>query len=302
MQRVFRSAALLAVMAWPALYAAPALAQRPPGANPPPHANTPAAAAGSIDITYVTPGDPRLRAVAERVKQRKVLEQLQLFLSPLQLPKRLAVRFDQCGGSLVKPYQPGGPVTLCYEYVEQIETYAPFEANIIVGPGLSTRENQGYLRRDDLLVGPVVMVALHEVALAAFDLLQIPVWGNLDESADRVAGFIMTRFGRDVAWKTLMSVAWYISQTSITGIGIDFSYVRTSGAHSFYNYLCMAYGSDPQAFAFLTRNLDIPGNRKDWCAYDFQQVRYAFDTTILPHVNQDQLRKVQAIQWLAPAR
>jgi hypothetical protein len=112
----------------------------------------------------------------------------------------------------------------------------------------------------------------------------------------------MTQFGKDVAWKTLMSVAWYISQTSMTGIGLDFSYVRSSNAHSFYNYLCMAYGSDPRSFAFLARNLDIPGHRSEWCAFDFQQVRNAFDQTILPHVNQAQLKKVQEMTWLAPAR
>jgi hypothetical protein len=297
MKRLLSSAACLAAIAWMPLQATPALAQGLPRGSMPA-----VAAVGQIDVSYATPTDPKLKPVADRVKQRKVLEQLQLFLSPLQLPRRLAVRFDQCGGALIKPYQPGGPVTLCYEYVAQIEAYAPFEANIIVGPGLSTGENRGFLRRDELLVGPVVMVALHQVALAVFDILQVPVWGNLDESADRVAGFIMSQFGKDVAWKTLMSVAWYISQTSITGIGIDFSYVRSSDAHSFYNYLCMAYGSDPNAFAFLTRNLDIPGNRKDWCSYDFSQVRYAFDQTILPHVNQDQLKKIQAMQWLPAAQ
>ena len=207
------------------------------------------------------------------------------------------MNFDQCSATR-KPYQPGGPVTLCYEYIAQIEEYAPPEAAIIVGTGLTTHENQGYLRRDDLIVGPVVMVALHEVALAIFDLLEVPVWGNLDKSADRVAGFIMTQFGKDVAWKTLMSTAWYISQTSITGIGIDFSYVRGTNARRFYNFLCMAYGSDAQTFAFLTRNLDIPGNRSDWCAYDYQQVKIAFEQTILPHVDLDQMKKVQAISWL----
>jgi hypothetical protein len=287
MKPFIRSAAALLAVTWPAVHALPAMAQVPPGMAP----------AGQIDISYVVPANAQLQPIYDRLKQRMVLEQLQLFLSPLRLPQHLAVKFDQCGATR-KSYEPGGPVTLCYEYIAQIEEYAPSEAAIIVGSGLATHENQGYLRRDDLIVGPVVMVALHEVALAAFDLLQVPVWGNLDESADRVAGFIMTQFGKDVAWKTLMSTAWYISQTSITGIGVDFSYVRGTDAHRFYNFLGMAYGNDPQSFAFLTRNLDIPGNRSDWCSYDYQQVKIAFEQTILPHVDLDQMKKVQAISWL----
>ena len=260
----------------------------------------PAAAQEQIDVNYVAPGNAELKPVYDRLKQRKMLEQLQLFLSPLKLPTRLLIKTQECGNAFTVPYQPGGPVTICYEYIARIERSAPAEANILLGPGLSTRENQGYLRRDDLLVGPVVMLALHEVALAVFDLLELPVWGALDESADRVAGFIMTQFGKDVAWKTLMGASWYLGQTTIVG-GADFAYVRNSEAHRFYNYLCMAYGSDRQAFGFLARNLDIPSNRADWCGFDYQQVRYAFEQTILPHVDEALLKKVQAIKWLAPA-
>jgi hypothetical protein len=268
--------------------------------------STPAAAQNSqvdqVDIAYVEPSNDDLKPIYDRLKKRHVLEQLKIFLSPLELPRRLLVKADQCGDAITLPYQRGGPVTICYEYVRRIEQYAPSEPNILVGPGALTGENKGMLRKDDLLVGPVVMLVLHEVALAMFDLLDVPVWGNEDEAANRLAGFMMTQFSQEVAWKTLMGAAWYVSQTAITGVGIDFYYVRSSDAHRFYNILCMAYASDPKTFAFLAKNFDIPSNRIEWCARDFEQVQYAFDETILPHLDQILLKKVQAMPWLPPAK
>jgi hypothetical protein len=90
------------------------------------------------------------------------------------------------------------------------------------------------------------MVALQKAALALFDILDVPVWGNADEAANRLAGYLMTQFGDQIAWKTLMGSAWYLAQTTMTGAGADFYYVRDPEARRFYGILCMAYASDPE--------------------------------------------------------
>lgn len=272
------------------MQAAPAVAQVPSDLQNP-----------QIEIVYAVPSDAKFKPIYDRLKQRQVLEQLALFLSPLRLPSKLTLKADQCG-ALTVAYKTASPVTICYEYIARIEEVAPGDANVIVGPGLSTKENRGFLRRDDLLVGPVVMVALHEVALAVFDILQVPVWGMKEDAADRIAGFMMAQFGKDVAWKTLLGTGWYLSQSGITGLGVDFYYVRTLDGRRFYNYLCMAYASDHQTFAFLVRNADLPENRAAWCDHDYEQVRLAFQQTILPYVDQDVLKKVQALKWLEAAK
>jgi hypothetical protein len=251
-----------------------------------------------IEIDYVEPANPEFKPIRERLQQRQVLEQLQIFLSPLQLPRKLAVKTDQCGANTL-PYRSGGPVTICYEYIADIERVTPKQPYVIVGAG--------YLSRDQLIVGPVVMVVFHEVALALFDSLEVPMWGMEEDAADRLAGFIMTQFGWDVAWKTLMGSAWYLAQTGISGGGLDFSMTRNIGGRRFYNYLCMAYGSAEAGiygregrarFEFLAKRLNIPSNRRDWCINDYIAVRQAFTETILPHVDQELLKKVRAMRWL----
>ena len=50
----------------------------------------------AIEIEYVEPAKAYLRPVYERLKDRKVLEQLKEFLSPLRLPVTLHIRTLQC--------------------------------------------------------------------------------------------------------------------------------------------------------------------------------------------------------------
>src|SRR5262249_51397999 len=77
-----------------------------------------------IEIAYQQPTDPNLVPIYERLKNRRVLETLQQFLAPLKLDRKLTIKIDQCGATSI-PYKPQGPITICYEYIQQIERMAP---------------------------------------------------------------------------------------------------------------------------------------------------------------------------------
>jgi hypothetical protein len=253
-----------------------------------------------IDIEYVEPRDAAFKPIQERLKRRLVLEELRAFLAPLKLPGKLVIKTDECGG-LTSPYRAGGPAVICYEYVARIEAFAPAYAAVPIGVDWEKRQYQGILLQDELLVGPFVMLALHEVTLAAFDLLQVPIWGNVEDAADRVAGFLMTQFGKEVTWVTLMSSAWYLSQSGMGGGPSDFTYARNVDARRFYNYVCMAFASDPKAYQFMVNNKTVSNYRAGWCVEDYEQVRSAFNQILLPYIDPELLKRVRATQWI-PSR
>src|SRR4029077_8927992 len=103
---------------------------------------------------YKAPTDKKLEPIYQRLKGREVLERLQAFLSPLRLPQPLNVVTAECGGLVELPYQPDGPVTICYEYIGLIEQAAP--------AGLGT-VGQAVVTRDIALVGPFVQFSLRSV-------------------------------------------------------------------------------------------------------------------------------------------
>jgi Putative metallopeptidase len=246
-----------------------------------------------IEINYVTPKDPRYLPIYDKLKRRKVLEALQAFLAPLRLPRKLQVKTDQCGAPGVH-YKPGGAATICYEYVELLEGSAP-DVRLQIGGQIFSKE--------DALVGSFVHVALHEVARATFDILQIPVWGREEHAADRVAGFLMMQFGEKVAYRTLVGTSWFLSQASLTTTGLptgDFGYNRAVDGETtqrYYNMLCIALGGDPAKYAFLKKSL--PQGRAENCRWEFLQLQRSFNDTFMPHVDRELMKKVQDTDWLS---
>ena len=252
---------------------APALAQ-----------TTPLLPNPQIEIQYVPPQNPVFFQIYERLRRRQVLETLQLFLAPVKLPvdHKLLVKFDQCKGETSLPYEHGGPVTICYDYVAQIEQGAPREPVILV---------QGNVTPEAALMGPVVQAALHQVALALFDTFELPVWGRRDDAADRLTAFVMVQFGPAVAWNTIMGTAWFLANNAELTPS-DYADVRGLVAQRFYTTVCIAYGAqrskepvaDPKSgidFSNWVGNRaagTLPVSRAQSCAYEYQLIKQAFAT------------------------
>ena len=62
---------------------------------------TPALAApktSRVSISYVPPKNPAHQRIYERLKERRVLEKLQEFVSPFRLPRTLKVSLAGCDG------------------------------------------------------------------------------------------------------------------------------------------------------------------------------------------------------------
>jgi hypothetical protein len=299
MKCIVSAAALVFALAWTMVAPAPALAQisttdRPGGGQQQPTTLAPSAIPPNpqVDIAYVEPKDARFRPVYDTLKKRQVLEQLRAFLSPLRLPRKLMVKVDQCGNPGTH-YKPGGPVTICYEYIDALERSAP-DVRLRIGGTVFTKE--------DALVGSFVHVVLHETARAVFDILEIPVWGREEHAADRAAGFIMFQFGDKIAYRTLVGTSWFLAQSSVAIGGMptgDFSYVRGLDGETlqrFYNTLCTAIGGDPAKFDFLKKTL--PERRAQNCRWEYLQLARSFNDTIMPHVDRELLAKVRAVEWL----
>src|SRR5260370_9949576 len=175
-----------------------------------------------INIVYEEPKKADYRPIYERLKQRKVLEILQQFLSPLKLPRKLTVKTGECGGDPFAPYMPGGVVTICYEFVDLVEKAQPPGQIGAIGPQLITREMA--------VVGPFVEEVLHDVALGVLDMLEVPVWSRAEDAADHVAAFVMLQFGTDVARKTVLGTAWFLNV-------LDLALRNSTSALSDMNYL-----------------------------------------------------------------
>ena len=279
MKCIVNAAALSFAMIWPAIQSTPAAAQIPEGLQN-----------DQIEISYVEPKNPAFRPIYDVLKKRQVLEELRAFMAPLNMPHKLLVKTDECGGRTTAQYEHDGPVTICYEFVASIERLAPKETTEL---GVS---------RNVALTGAFVMGALHEMAHAVFDILEVPVWGREDDAADKLAAFIMLQFGPDVALTTFKGAAHFLDASNTTWAAADFANVQSPEAQRYYNYLCLAHGGPAsEAFKpFLTQVGFIKLARSKLCIKEYADMRWAWGQTIGKFVDSDLMDKVQHMNVLFP--
>jgi Putative metallopeptidase len=240
-----------------------------------------------IEIAYVPPRNSAFLAIQDRLKKRKVLEQLKQLLAPLKLPQKLAVQFAQCDAPS-RPYRPSAPATICYELIDQIEHVAAKAQ-----PNL----------RATVLAGTVVQAVLHEVAHGVFDILKVPIWGRTNDAADMLAAFIMLQFGEEVARQAIVGTAVFWELSNKAWSGSAFADQGSPEAQRYFNYLCIAYGGAPKTFEFLVKaeegkNPILPAARAKHCKREYEQFRKAFDLRIMPYVEPDLLVMIRARPWL----
>src|SRR6266436_4665661 len=110
MKRHVQLLALLSALAWTVVPSTPVLAQPTPAtpdrgrgqAAPEPNPmNSP------LEIVYNEPLDPKHRPIYDRLKNRRMLEDLREFMSPLKLPRKLVVALEGCKGVLNAWYSNG---------------------------------------------------------------------------------------------------------------------------------------------------------------------------------------------------
>jgi putative metallopeptidase DUF4344 len=253
-----------------------------------------------IDIAYIEPRNPDYERFYHGLQARKVLEELRAFLAPLKLPRKILIEVEQCDQPVLL-YEPGQPVIICYEYVARLQELAA---------GIPAEGGVRGVSRDDAVVGAFIQAVLQQTASAVFDVLNTPIWGREQDAADKLAAFLMLQFGPQAARKLMNGASYFFEASDRTWTGVDFSDLRGTEAQRYYNYLCIAYGFDPVLFGDFyqgqstgnsTDKTDVlPPSRVFWCPKEYRDTKWAFDTLILPHVDQDLLQQVLARDWLKP--
>jgi hypothetical protein len=247
----------------------------------------------NIKFAYLTPKSPKYVPMEERLKSFQLLEQLSQFLSPLRLPHPFTLVARECGfvnAQYVSPNYRNGQyseshIDICYEFVEALER---------IGPRQGQASEFTY---EEVVVGALVGVLLHEAGHAVFDMLDIPVFGREEDAADEMSTFIALQFNKDVARTIIRGYAYLAKVWFAFGAPLYWDEHGT-GLQRYYNTLCIGYGAAPDLFKEYMEKGELPKERATNCKNEYQQIKLAFDKTVLPFVDQDMMKKVQARSWL----
>src|SRR5262245_18188144 len=156
----------------------------------------------NIAVDYNEPRDPDFLALYEKLKRRQVLEELAQFLAPVRWPKTLRMLMKECPASGMRTpevfYSPiEYSITLCYQWLKFLHKFNPPDS---------------FATRQEVIVGGLVGIVLHEAGCAAFDMLKVPRLGAEDDAADQIASYVGLQFGKEVA-QTVIKGTYYVWDT-----------------------------------------------------------------------------------------
>jgi len=276
---------------------------------------------GYWTITFTNPPrqiTPQHTALRQRLMKRRVLEEYVEFLSPVRWPHALKLFASDCEGKTGdSPYYMPGQyyINMCYGWAEMSEQVADIlmdlqnKKKLPVPPG----------SRESVLAGIYVAVLLHETGHAAFDIMDVPMFGREEDAADQMSAFIAMQFGKDVA-RTVIKGFAYLSyllgnpptakpnprdpnypkdpeQQCYLDPFCAYADVHGTWGQRMYNLLCMAYGAHPDWVKDFVDSRWLPVDRAKECPDEYQTVKAAFATTVLPFIDQEQMKKVQGRPW-----
>jgi hypothetical protein len=260
---------------------------------------------------------PAHAAVRDRMMKRKVLEEYVQFLSPVRWPHALDLFASDCAGN------PGDSpyyvpryyfINMCYSMIAAAESIADY---------LVDQQNKKKLwtpvSREALIAGMYASALLHETGHAAFDIMEVPVFGREEDAADQMAGFIALQFGKDNARTLIKGFAylWAVendpplnkpntrdpkypkdpTQQCYLDPFCAYSDEHGTSSQRMYNTLCIAYGGEPDWFKDFVESRWLPQDRSEKCPAEYQRIKKAFQATIWPFIDLEQMKKVQAKSW-----
>ena len=244
--------------------------------------------ANRIRVEYEAPKSPALALFHEVAVRQKALEKVQLLFSPLMLPDEIVVRLKECGVSNAWYQRPA--VTICYEYVRDVLAMAPKE---------TSRDG---VTPVDAVLGQMFYTIAHEMGHAVFDYLDVPILGRPEDAADHFAIYILLKIGKQEARKLIVGAAYmykdYVGRPVVTVPLTAFADIHGSPMQRFYDLLCISYGSDPELLAGLVDYL--PKERLPNCKTEYDEVNFAFEKLIDPHI--DQNVRAQVLKNWVPGR
>jgi hypothetical protein len=238
----------------------------------------------------------------------------------LYLPHTLGLFASDCNGKRwdsphYDPYLHA--INMCYSYILASEREADWFVEY-----QKKRELPTPVSRDQYLAGLFTAVLLHETGHALFDQLNIPIFGREEDAADEIAAFIALQFDKRTARTVIKGFAytWTLQRNPPLAApntqdpkyptdpeqqcALDpicaYSDEHGTASQRMYNTLCIAFGGDPSDFQELVDSGWLPKERASHCADEYNQIAFAFQKTIYPFINVDQMKKVQARKWFMP--
>ena len=218
----------------------------------------------------------------------------------LMLPRPINYVTAECGevNAFYSPER--NEVVMCYETMKVLEQR---------GRELAAHNKLPDTYAQQYLDANFRFILLHETGHALITLLEIPITGREEDAVDQLATTLMLRFaGLNESTSTVtenlrMASNWFLARS--TGeYNLDaYADQHALGEQRYFNLQCLLYGSDPERFASIGADGDLPESRAVYCPREARRAQEAWVRLLMPHFSpaRPELRE-EAERWLQQRR
>jgi hypothetical protein len=145
-----------------------------------------------------------------------------------------------------------------------------------------------FAEAEAFIVHNALHVLFHEAGHMLISELRLPVLGREEDAVDNLSSMIMLEEPEgafDVAIQDATD-GWLLLDQYGGDEVADLDLMDTHGldAQRAFNTVCMMTGADPDFFAEFADSVDFPEERREECAYEYEQMRDSWQMLLEPHL------------------
>jgi hypothetical protein len=163
---------------------------------------------------------------------------------------------------------------------QELPMFRPFVLALALSVPLAPAHADG---AQDFVTANVISTLYHEFGHALIHLTDAPVLGREEDAADILSVVLLDAFWEEDAAQSV---------TALTALSFELAaqedenpaYWGTHGLdmQRYYNQVCLFYGADPEARATLAEEFELPPERAESCAEEFDLAATSWETVLAP--------------------
>ena len=136
---------------------------------------------------------------------------------------------------------------------------------------------------DEMVLGVVAFIMLHEVGHAIVDVLDIPITGREEDAVDQLATWLLLTSGPLGEEVALDAASWFALVGDEEGEEGVFWGEHSLDHQRFYSLACWVYGASPERNDFLVAEKHLPPERAKLCGDEYARFSHSWDVLLAPH-------------------
>ncbi len=144
----------------------------------------------------------------------------------------------------------------------------------------------------EFVIGNAMFVLFHEAGHMLVSEFGLPVLGREEDAVDALSTLVMLEAEEEALEKALVDASdgWFLSAQQADEAGGDYAFwdEHSLDEQRAYSIVCLMVGKDAQKFSDVAEASEMPQERRDRCAFDYQGTSNNWSTVLAPHFRENE--------------